>query len=281
MTRLHFSRPLVAAALAAGMAFLSLGAASVLAQPPIVQPGAPGEPSRTISAAEASDLAGIRFSEADVRFMQGMISHHAQALEMTALLDVNTASDAMRATARRIELSQEDEIGMMQDWPARARPGRHRRRRAPRRGLPAHAGHADGRGDGESRRGGGHRLRPALPRADDQAPPRRRHHGREPTAPARRGAGLGALRVHVGRRRRPDGRDQPHGRDDGRADPRPAGAARGRFQRRRAGAVEHGAGGDAAQARGLLRSEQPGGAAHAGAARPGAGGGRGGGGRGR
>ena len=116
MTRQHLSRPLVAAALAAGMAFLTLGAPVVPAQPPIVQPGAPGEPSRTISVAEASDLAGIQFSEADVRFMQGMISHHAQALEMTALLDTNTASDAMRATARRIELSQEDEIEMMQDW---------------------------------------------------------------------------------------------------------------------------------------------------------------------
>ena len=116
MTRQTLSFPLRAAVLAAGMAFLSLGAASTQAQPPIVQPGAPGEPSRTISAAEASDLAGIRFTEADVRFMQGMISHHAQALEMTALLDTATASDAMRATALRIELSQEDEIEMMQDW---------------------------------------------------------------------------------------------------------------------------------------------------------------------
>ncbi len=116
MTRQNLSRSLSAAALTAGVALLTFSAASALAQPPIVQPGAPGEPSRTISAAEASDLAGIRFAEADVMFMQGMISHHAQALEMTALLDVNTASDAMRATARRIELSQEDEIEMMQDW---------------------------------------------------------------------------------------------------------------------------------------------------------------------
>ncbi len=151
---------------------------------------------------------------------------------------------------------------------ARARPGRHRHRRAPRRGLPADAGHADGRRDGQPRRGRGRRVRPALPRSDDQAPPRRHHHGREPAAPARRGAGLGALRVHLGHHRRPDGRDQPHGRDARRADPRPAGAARGRLQRRRAGAVEHGPGRDAAQARGLLRPEQPRGAAHAGAVGP-------------
>ena len=102
---------------AAVLAFLSLGAAASQAQqPPIVQPGAPGEPSRSISANEASDLAAIRYSEADVRFMQGMIPHHAQALEMTALLETRTTSDAMRQMAQRIELSQEDEIEMMQEW---------------------------------------------------------------------------------------------------------------------------------------------------------------------
>ena len=112
----HLLLPRAAAIVMAGMALLSLGTLESHAQPPIVQPGAPGEPSRVISAAEASDLAGIRFTEADVKFMQGMIPHHAQALEMTDLLDTRTASDAMRQMARRIELSQEDEIVMMQDW---------------------------------------------------------------------------------------------------------------------------------------------------------------------
>ena len=115
MNRESALRSLSAATLGSGLVFLSLASMSQ-AQPPIVQPGAPGQPSRTISAAEASDLAGIRYSEADVRFMQGMISHHAQALEMTELLDTRTESEAMRQTARRIELSQEDEIEMMQDW---------------------------------------------------------------------------------------------------------------------------------------------------------------------
>ncbi len=81
-----------------------------------MQPGAPGEPSREITAAEASDLAGIRFTEADVRFMQGMIPHHAQALEMTALVADRTANEIMPRLAQRIELSQEDEIEMMQEW---------------------------------------------------------------------------------------------------------------------------------------------------------------------
>ena len=113
----HLCKPAAPVVAAAVLAFLSPGAAPGRAQqPPIVQPGAPGEPSRAISATEASDLAAIRYSEADVRFMQGMIPHHAQALEMTALLDTRTTSDAMRQMAQRIELSQEDEIEMMQEW---------------------------------------------------------------------------------------------------------------------------------------------------------------------
>ena len=115
MNRQSALRSLSAVTFGTGLVFLSF-APAIQAQPPIVQPGAPGQPSRVISASDASDLAGIRYSEADVRFMQGMISHHAQALEMTELLDTRTESDAMRQTARRIELSQEDEIEMMQDW---------------------------------------------------------------------------------------------------------------------------------------------------------------------
>jgi uncharacterized protein (DUF305 family) len=94
----------------------SLGTAEAQTQPPIVQPGAPGEPTRSITAEEASNLAGIRYSEADVKFMQGMISHHAQALEMTTLLATRSERDVMHQLAKRIELSQEDEIKMMQEW---------------------------------------------------------------------------------------------------------------------------------------------------------------------
>jgi uncharacterized protein (DUF305 family) len=84
--------------------------------PPILQPGAPGESSRVISAAEAVDLSGVRHTAADVRFMQTMIGHHAQALEMVALLQSRTNRDDMRLLARRIALSQEDEIMLMQRW---------------------------------------------------------------------------------------------------------------------------------------------------------------------
>ena len=104
------------AIIAVSMAFTLLEVTVTQAQPPIVQPGAPGEPSRLISGAEASDLAGIRFTDADVKFIQGMISHHAQAIEMTELLASRSGRDLMQRLARRIELSQEDEIVMMQEW---------------------------------------------------------------------------------------------------------------------------------------------------------------------
>jgi uncharacterized protein (DUF305 family) len=84
--------------------------------PPLVQPGAPGSPSRLVTAAEAAAAPGASFSEADVRFMQGMIVHHAQALEMSALVPSRSDADEIRLLARRIEISQADEIRSMRRW---------------------------------------------------------------------------------------------------------------------------------------------------------------------
>jgi uncharacterized protein (DUF305 family) len=84
--------------------------------PPIVQPGAPGQAAKVISAAAATDLSKVEYTGADIKFMQGMIGHHAQALEMVELLKTRTASDDMKKLALRIELSQDDEIKMMQQW---------------------------------------------------------------------------------------------------------------------------------------------------------------------
>lgn len=86
------------------------------AAPPLVQPGAPGEATRSIDIAEATDLSGVRHTAADVGFMQGMIGHHAQALEMTALLYERSSWEDMRLLAQRIDVSQADEIKMMQAW---------------------------------------------------------------------------------------------------------------------------------------------------------------------
>jgi uncharacterized protein (DUF305 family) len=84
--------------------------------PPIVQPGAPGEPTRVIAADKAADVSRVGHTAADVRFMQGMIAHHAQAVEMAELLSTRTSSDAMRKLGERIQVSQTDEIKMMEHW---------------------------------------------------------------------------------------------------------------------------------------------------------------------
>jgi uncharacterized protein (DUF305 family) len=90
--------------------------ANRVADAPIVQPGAPGEPSRVITAQQASGVPRVQHTPADVRFMQHMLVHHAQALEMTALRPERSASEDLRLMALRIELSQRDEIKMVQDW---------------------------------------------------------------------------------------------------------------------------------------------------------------------
>ncbi|HXG54377.1 MAG TPA: DUF305 domain-containing protein, partial [Vicinamibacterales bacterium] len=53
---------------------------------------------------------------ADVTFMQGMIGHHTQAVEMVELLKVRSTDDGLRKLAQRIEVSQVDEIKWMKQW---------------------------------------------------------------------------------------------------------------------------------------------------------------------
>jgi uncharacterized protein (DUF305 family) len=108
---------LCAAAASCRTAAPAAGAATVAEpKPPIVQPGAPGEPSQVITADKASDLSRVQYVGADIKFMQGMIGHHAQALEMVELLKTRSSSEDLKRLALRIELSQDDEIKMMQAW---------------------------------------------------------------------------------------------------------------------------------------------------------------------
>ena len=98
-------------------ALTAFSISSVLqAQVPIIQPGAPGQASRVITAEEASDLAAISYSLGDIQFLRGMIPHHAQAKEMSALAEDRTNNTTVLAVAARITLSQDDEISMMQGW---------------------------------------------------------------------------------------------------------------------------------------------------------------------
>ena len=87
-----------------------------LAQVAIIQPGAPGEAARELSAEEAVKIANTSFAPADVQFMRDMIPHHHQALEMAALVGDRTNRQELLDVAGRIDVSQSDEIDFMQQW---------------------------------------------------------------------------------------------------------------------------------------------------------------------
>ncbi|MEL6368596.1 MAG: DUF305 domain-containing protein, partial [Pseudomonadota bacterium] len=89
---------------------------AAFADPPIVQPGAPGETTRTLSADEATEIADTSYTPDDVRFMQGMIPHHKQALEMARLVAERTNNADVVDIAGRIESSQGDEIEFINGW---------------------------------------------------------------------------------------------------------------------------------------------------------------------
>ena len=83
--------------------------------PAPVQPGAPGRPSTTLTAITAAPPAKAP-SEADIRFMQDMIMHHGQAVEMTELAKTHAQNAAVKELAAKIDLSQGDEIRWMKQW---------------------------------------------------------------------------------------------------------------------------------------------------------------------
>ena len=80
----------------------------------VVQPGAPGTPSKRLPL--STSAAAPQRSQADIEFMQGMIMHHAQAVEMTALIPSHTENKDIRTLGARISLSQSDEIKFMKRW---------------------------------------------------------------------------------------------------------------------------------------------------------------------
>lgn len=103
---------LILAGIAAGLVWASTPPQT----PPIFNPGAPGEASRVISRDEAVALSRTSHVEADVRFMQHMLVHHAQAVEMVELLKTRASSETVRRLGERIAQSQEAEMELMQEW---------------------------------------------------------------------------------------------------------------------------------------------------------------------
>jgi uncharacterized protein (DUF305 family) len=83
---------------------------------PIVQPGAPGQAARTLSAEDAINIASTSFTRNDVMFMQNMIPHHGQAVDMAVLVEERTNNEELIDIAGRIRKSQADEIAFMSQW---------------------------------------------------------------------------------------------------------------------------------------------------------------------
>ena len=81
----------------------------------IVQPGAPGEESRVLSAATVGTPRPPDRT-ANAEFMQGMIRHHSQALQMVDILETRTTNATMKLLAKKITISQTQEIRTMQAW---------------------------------------------------------------------------------------------------------------------------------------------------------------------
>lgn len=106
----------------------------------IVQPGAPGEPSRKLSTEEAASLETVKSTKADVDFMQSMIHHHWQAILMTKWVPRRSPGPDIPLMAKRMEISQEAEIELMQEW---------LRDRGVKPNEPGdHSGHDHGTGEG-------------------------------------------------------------------------------------------------------------------------------------
>lgn len=115
----------------------------------MVQPGAPGDASRRVDPANQASRPHLPHTEADVLFMQNMIHHHAQALEMSRLVPDRTENRTIHLLAQRIHRSQTDEIHFMQRWlEARGEeapdpPALHEGEEAAEGGHAAHHGGGD------------------------------------------------------------------------------------------------------------------------------------------
>jgi uncharacterized protein (DUF305 family) len=125
MKSVHFGsksklQSVIRVAAAALFSFAFLLALPVSAQqvdpktPVVVQPGAPGQPTRSLPSSTRATLPAR--SAKDVEFMQGMIMHHAQAVEMTALIESHTENKDLRLLGARISHSQAEEIKFMKRW---------------------------------------------------------------------------------------------------------------------------------------------------------------------
>ncbi|MGA8978272.1 MAG: DUF305 domain-containing protein [Pedococcus sp.] len=115
----------LAAGLAVGLALVLAGCSPDSGTPavtatsptaPVLQPGSPGEPNTSLSGSAALPSAKGKVLEADVRFMQDMIVHHAQAIVMVSLVQDRLGDTQVKSLAARIADEQRPEIDAMARW---------------------------------------------------------------------------------------------------------------------------------------------------------------------
>ncbi|HKW03123.1 MAG TPA: DUF305 domain-containing protein [Vicinamibacterales bacterium] len=122
MTKLPISNLALAAAICTGMGCSQPAGGGDAAKQPaatpaahaIVQPGAPGQASTVVSSVPA--FHDNNYTDADVKFMQGMIHHHNQALLMAAMIPSHTETPELIAMGKKITISQTGEIQAMKEW---------------------------------------------------------------------------------------------------------------------------------------------------------------------
>jgi uncharacterized protein (DUF305 family) len=85
-------------------------------QPRVVQLGGPGESGQELSEEDLAELEDPTYSAGDVAFVQNMIPHHEQALEMVALIAERSRNPDLPKLGGRMEVSQTDEIKLLEDW---------------------------------------------------------------------------------------------------------------------------------------------------------------------
>lgn len=110
----------LACALFAGLAMLGLAACTSddkdAGAPPVIVPGGPGEPARTLAPGERPPNPAGEPNEADVTFVSHMVVHHQQALDMAGLAPQRASSDSVKGIAARIADSQRVEIEALNSW---------------------------------------------------------------------------------------------------------------------------------------------------------------------
>lgn len=92
--------------------------------PGVIMPGLPGEPAKTVPPSEAAQaVPKQKPNDADFRYVNMMIKHHEQALEMTGLVPARVADATLKSFASRIADTQAPDIKSMKAWLTRAGGG--------------------------------------------------------------------------------------------------------------------------------------------------------------